>query len=393
MDSRQAHANSYGADILRGVAILMVVVYHAFGPNWGYFVPWSDWLRDFSASPSRALLWCYPITFGWVGVPLFFVISGFCIHYSFLRATRFDARHFFWRRFWRIYPTYIAALLVFTLLLPGGIRSGQNTFQFVSHALFFHNASSETFFGISGSFWSIAVEVQLYLLFPLLLFVRARVGLPLSMAVLFVVGCCCRLVILWNGSLADHLITPSWTSPLMTWFDWSLGAFVAERFAAGQRAFGRPATWLVALIPLFVASTLVKPLTLFSFTLASAASAVVLDVALQVEWRRGAIVRSLALVGAISYSMYLWHQPLLAPLVSAMSGWTGSTVVAWLALGPIIFALSWLSYVVLERPGIIVGRAVWQILPGDAVPQSTAAPSEVRPGQTGPASEVEKMAA
>src|SRR4029450_9729792 len=65
VESDRTRADTIGADILRGFAILMVVAFHAFGPTWGYYVPWSGWVRDFSAAPSQAILWMYPITFGW----------------------------------------------------------------------------------------------------------------------------------------------------------------------------------------------------------------------------------------------------------------------------------------------------------------------------------------
>jgi peptidoglycan/LPS O-acetylase OafA/YrhL len=107
-------------------------------------------------------------------VPLFFVISGFCIHYSFLRSGEFNGRQFFWRRFWRIYPAYIVAVLIFSITKPAAIWPPMSSLQVVSHVLFFHNVTFETFFGINSSFWSIAVEVQLYLLFPVLLLMAAQ---------------------------------------------------------------------------------------------------------------------------------------------------------------------------------------------------------------------------
>lgn len=364
MSPHLAQGNTRGADILRGVAILMVVAYHAFGPTWGYYLPWSGWTRDFSAAPSQALLWCYPITFGWAGVSLFFVISGFCIHSSYLRSGRFEAVNFYWRRTWRIWPAYLAALLAFTFLLAVNLSTKTGRLHFLSHAFFFHNAKNDTFFGINPSFWSIAVEVQLYWLFPLLLLLRDKLGLTKAMAVLFAVGCAWRVGVLWLAPMPEHIITAAWTCPLMTWFDWSLGVFVAERFWNGRRAFERPALWLAGLIPLLVASSLYKPLTIFSFMLASAASAVVLDVALYLPWRQGRIVGFVAFVGTISYSIYLWHQPLLAPLISTMTRWSGSAIAAWLALGPIILIISWLSFVLLERPGIAAGRWLWNTFPG-----------------------------
>jgi peptidoglycan/LPS O-acetylase OafA/YrhL len=145
----------------------------------------------------------------------------------------------------------------------------------------------------------------------------------------------------------------------MTWFDWSLGALVAERFVIGQRSFRWPAAWLMGLSALFVASTLYKPLTAFGFMLAAAIAAVALDVALHVSWRRSGLVRFLSFVGVISYSIYLFHQPLITPLLSGVTELTGSSVVAWVTLLPELLLVSWLSFLLFERPGISIGRWLW----------------------------------
>src|SRR5580698_10110157 len=74
-----------GADVLRGVAILAVFVYHATLRAW----PWNGWWRDFHHVPGATTRASYRLSFGWAGVALFFVLSGFCIHVSFLRARQF----------------------------------------------------------------------------------------------------------------------------------------------------------------------------------------------------------------------------------------------------------------------------------------------------------------
>jgi peptidoglycan/LPS O-acetylase OafA/YrhL len=95
MESERIRPSTLGIDVLRGVAILLVVAYHSLGPVWGWYVPWSGWTRDFSGLSSFSALFFYLMSLGWVGVPLFFVISGFCIHYSFLRSPGFSAGQFF----------------------------------------------------------------------------------------------------------------------------------------------------------------------------------------------------------------------------------------------------------------------------------------------------------
>lgn len=103
-------SKSHGADILRGIAIAMVVIYHACGPVHGYYLPWIGNFRDFKSPPSNSFYWLYPVTFGWTGVALFFVISGFCIHLSFLRARHFEISNFF-----------LAAILAYLPRVFGGL--------------------------------------------------------------------------------------------------------------------------------------------------------------------------------------------------------------------------------------------------------------------------------
>ncbi len=351
-----------GADILRGLAILMVVVYHAFGPTYGFCLPWNGWTRDFAASPSPQLFWFYPVTFGWCGVALFFVLSGFCIHLSYLRSAPFVLSHFFWRRFWRIYPAYLLALLTFTVINRVNPASASGARQIVSHLLLVQNFSEETFFGINPSFWSIAVEVQLYLLFPILIYIRSRIGIGGCLLVTFALGMIWRVVAVSVWGIPDLHVAPAFSSPLMTWFDWTLGAYVAERFFKGERAITRGWIGFTILIPLFVVSTFYKPLTSFSFSLAAAISAIALDAALQVRWRPGLWVTGLSFIGTISYSVYLWHQPRLLDAAFRLKRLVGSPSAAWLGVAVLLIGGSWLSFRLFELPAIDAGKVLWRRL-------------------------------
>jgi peptidoglycan/LPS O-acetylase OafA/YrhL len=156
--------------------------------------------------------------------------------------------------------------------------------------------------------------------------------------------------------LPDLHIHWAWASPLATWFDWGLGALVAERFHQGRTTFRRPWLWLAVLGPVFVASTLYKPFTVFSFTLAAAVSAILLDSALWHPWRGGWWMRGLAFLGTISYSLYLWHQPAIPSIVKRIH-----PLVAWPPATCVVVALllagvAWVSYWVVERPGIAIGH-------------------------------------
>src|SRR5215469_5032900 len=106
MDNSNRHVEIL--DYVRALAILLVLSFHALGSAFEYeALPWNGWIRDFSVPLSYIFL--LPFSFGGVGVALFFVVSGFCIHLSFQRQGR-DWRSFWIRRFFRIYPAYLAAM-------------------------------------------------------------------------------------------------------------------------------------------------------------------------------------------------------------------------------------------------------------------------------------------
>jgi peptidoglycan/LPS O-acetylase OafA/YrhL len=359
LDSSRNEEHFLGADILRGIAILSVVLYHAFGRLYGFYLPWNGYWRDFHNSPNPQLVFFYPVSFGWAGVALFFVLSGFCIHTSFLRSRRFTNAQFFWQRFWRIYPAYLLAMVAFAcmgrlkLASPGGLK------QLLSHVLLIHNFHPSSLHGINPSFWSIATEVQLYLLFPLLLLLRRRWGMGACLAVTFAAGLAGRgmAVALWG--LPEHVISPAFSWPITTWFDWTLGAYVAERALQQKNAFGRHALWLALIVPAFVLSTLCKPLTIFSFTLAATGSAVVLDLMVRARFRGNFVLTGLAFVGLISYSLYLWHQPLLSRFPVWFGRLAAPPWAASIATPLAIGLLSWVSYRFIERQGSKLGKALW----------------------------------
>src|SRR4029077_9150703 len=84
----------------------------------------------------------FPFHIGWTALPIFFVVSGFCIHLTYSQQRQPDLRSFYVRRFFRIYPPYLLALLVFTFFYPlTRIPLTKLTYwgQFVTHLLLCHN--------------------------------------------------------------------------------------------------------------------------------------------------------------------------------------------------------------------------------------------------------------
>ncbi len=364
-------------DYTRAVAVISVLLFHTLGSAFGAEdLPWDGWVRSFSVLPSFLCL--LPFSFGQAGVAIFFVVSGFCIHLSFKQQGA-DWRSFWIRRFWRIYPAYIAATAFAVLFLTTNSRlslPGSSIWpQLATHAFLVHNFSPDTFMGINGSFWSLAIEAQLYLLYPLLLLMVGKFGWRRTMVML----ACCEFLIRGVDGTVQTLGTGntvcghiSWllaASPLGYWFSWTLGARLADSFLKNE-----PLPF--AQIPLFpwviltVLSYFMRPTLSFLFVLSAIVTAIAISRLLG-RVRHGADAAApgffpslLGKIGLWSYSIYLMHQPLLNALSvflnnaipgqyrpSAAAGFWYFTA-GWL----IVIPISGLWYHVFELPGIAVGK-------------------------------------
>lgn len=315
-----------GIDALRGIAALGVVFYHAV--EQGKNLP--DNLLQY---PIRLVQ--FASSFGYVGVFLFFVISGFCIHLQWARSkaarTTPDIRFgpFWKRRIRRLYPPYIITLLLFLLLTA--VTAGINLTHFfiydvVMHLLMLHNLDPSTCYTINGVFWTLAVEEQLYLAYFLLLFMRVRWGWGVTIAI------CLSARLGWM--LLAHVVwlktgfgIPVPESAAVHWFTWALGALGVEVMFGLVRLRGwsrdlRLATVLIvaasalsSYLPVISKDTLlhnsgwflIHPLWGLGFFIVVNRMVLAED-----SWLRQARLPSLVSVfstlGVFSYSIYLTHE-------------------------------------------------------------------------------------
>jgi len=361
-------------DGLRGLAAFAVFLLHAYTTATdGDQLPWRGWVRDVGSLSSAPYL--LPLTYGGCGVPMFFVISGFCIHLSHRRDPRAGWAEFWRRRFWRIYPPYALAVLVFFFVWPWGTFVGWSTperqEQLWSHLLLAHNFSPRTIYGITGPLWSIAVEMQLYAIYPLLLMLVARVGWRhalIAAAALEVAGCYSDpLALRLLESRAPYLISQS---PFRFWASWSLGAYLAQCHLGGQRsALSRvrfDAMLFIALVvPLF------RPTEPLGFLACALATAVAMDRLVSGAWSppagpRGSVLwKHVSFLGMVSYSFYLLHQPMigltdrvLSLLVPGMTLSSTLKVFVMFVWYPVVLLLSFGCFKWIETPAANYGRRV-----------------------------------
>ena len=179
-----------GLDGVRGLAALFVVVNHVF-------------LRAFPGYPvDRAPFWAAWFIYGRFAVVVFIVLSGFSLALSPARhGWRLDGvSRFARRRAWRILPPYWAALVfslavAWLLVSPPGQGSPDRSSVIVTGLLVQNLVGAPS---PNRAFWSIAVEAQLYVLFPLLLLMVRRRGAILMVAAV-------TLVVAMVGIVGPHV--------------------------------------------------------------------------------------------------------------------------------------------------------------------------------------------
>jgi len=183
-------------DGLRGIAILWVLAFH---------LSWLTALQLRLSLSSHTVDLTYLLRSGWLGVELFFFISGFCIFYPYTQH-RFGYRprqtvsDFALRRAFKIFPSYYLSLVVVIVLGPFLFFPSRNIFwQAISHVFFAFNFSSATTTALNGVLWSLAIEVQFYVLFPLICLAFER-----SAAVTFVaMSAIAVLYRFWSSACCD----------------------------------------------------------------------------------------------------------------------------------------------------------------------------------------------
>jgi peptidoglycan/LPS O-acetylase OafA/YrhL len=328
----------YRAEIdgLRAIAVISVILFHA-----GFNL----------------------LSGGYVGVDIFFVISGYLITTIILddiEKGKFSLSNFYERRARRILPALFCVVLASTvaaylLLLPSQlIAFGKSVVSipvFLSNLLFW---SERGYFGEATELkplvhtWSLSVEEQFYIVFPPLLFLTYKYIKTKLVAVL-VIACAASLALSWYVTKV-HFETAFYLPFTRAW-ELLVGALVVmaeRRFSTQCVTYGRNASLLGAGLigysavfytadTVFPGVAAVLPVVGTALILLSSSSSDLIH--------RLLAQRPLVYVGLASYSLYLWHQPIFAFMrqMELQKNWMPAGIA-------LTAAISAISYIFIEKP-------------------------------------------
>ena len=353
----------YRADIdgLRAIAVLAVVTYHAF----------PDFFRG-----------------GFIGVDIFFVISGFLIStiiFNDIGKKKFSFANFYLRRIRRIFPAFI--IVLFACLLFGWfVLTGEEYTQLGKHAIAGAGfISNLVYWSEAGYFdnaadtkpllhlWSLGVEEQFYILWPLMLWIAWKIKFNFLALILLVASSSFILgIYVVNKDLVSAFYSPQtrfWellAGAVLAWLFYESGknnifdsmGFLNKKNPALLKSFIITVTEFADALSFFGLILLFSGFWGIShhlkfpgvWALMPVLGCLAIIAAGPNAWVNHKILSNKAIVfiGLISFPLYLWHWPLLS-FARIISGAAPSTSVKLLIVALSIL-LSWLTYKLIERP-------------------------------------------
>ncbi len=354
-------------DGYRGIACLLVVFYHQ-AQNIGIW-PFKLW--------------------GFTGVHLFFILSGFLLGRPYIRALLYktafpSAKEFYLRRFVRIYPPYIIAMLTFVALRVATKSNVPNAENIGTHfALIFNYFDKHFFFSINPVLWSLAIEAQFYIILPVFALVcrKAGFGALQSIALLFGFGVVARSCEVFFFAPTHNIAVDVRFVSIFSFLD--LFAFgmllvlIQEKMRTSN-GNGVPSPFYLKTAPLVFGGLaltvlanlwcslsaqgdwLTSPNATFSIlfpVLLCAGFTCLLGASVLDGWAERVFSwKPLVLLGAVSYSIYLYHigvQVVVGSILPRITGpmyWGAAALSSAFISLPLVLLLSFIMYRLVEKP-------------------------------------------
>jgi peptidoglycan/LPS O-acetylase OafA/YrhL len=388
-------------DGVRAIACFSVIFYHIH-----YFLSHSFDLYTIFGQLAAAIAMA-----GWSGVTLFFVLSGFLLFMPYARSLLFvstwpSTRTFYLRRALRILPGYYISLCLLILFAHPEYLQVDHLGRLALFMTFLMDSTPQTYQQINGPFWTLAIEWQYYMLLPLMVLgfsLLVRRGKTPVQRCWLVVACilgllCWGLVtryigIYYMGHPSESILVPRSVFNVFLWLTYGVSGKYYEDFAIGMllstlyiasygaapaskisKVLSRYQSWFWGagiLILFFMAVWSVYPalsflnpligahaeLTELGFAVGFAACIMALLFGTE-ERQRFFTWSPMRWFGGISYSLYIWHVPILLFFMSMVLGnlpklhFLATYSLYWLCVILLIVPFSYLFYCLVEAPWI-----------------------------------------
>lgn len=342
-DKRWRLGHRRGLDGLRGVAILLVMADHS-----GIGI----------ASGA-----------GHQGVTVFFVLSGFLITTLLLEEHallgQVSLRRFYWRRALRLLPALVALLGVAAVILGLAGRTGEIAGDMIPALFYFMNwtTAAGNNPGLLSHLWSLSIEEQFYLVWPVVLIgllavSRGRMAWVAGLLIGVILVAVLLRVVLWVGPAANYRVTVG-TDTRMDAL--AIGCLVALAFAT------RPITvppWAMAVLAASIPTTLWltndESMAKVGLAITAVAAAGLVAGAATGAGGRVLASRPLMYLGIISYGLYLWHRPLMRAFTDSGLGGEPWAVAVMFALS---IGLAFVSRRFVEDPFLALKNRYFSAAP------------------------------
>jgi peptidoglycan/LPS O-acetylase OafA/YrhL len=353
-------------DSLRGFAAIYVLIHHCRWLLWeGYEKGYLQHPGTYSFLNKLQLYFFSCFKFGNEAVLFFFVLSGFVIHYSVSRRIEKDGQFkvgdYFIKRFRRIYPPLVIAILVTFVLDTAGMKwqlpiyfsntpypsINQNIHPDLSLTtllgnLFFVQKIYTPVWGTNGALWSLLYEWWFYMLYIPLLFLFRKNKYLVTGAV----------VLVWFLNLAYGSVLPVLVYKVLNLFIiWFAGMLLAEVLLSEAFSLKAAGAFLLLIIVGVAAGNF--PL-LGKEIILTVVISVLLFVILTTNWFNFLKRKIFAKLGAMSYTLYAVHMPIVCIISGfVMKAYNGYLPSHFLFIWPAIIvslAVSWVLHLVGEKP-------------------------------------------
>jgi len=295
-------------------------------------------------------------------VPLFFLISGYCIHLSniiYLKKNQnLPLKKYYIKRLLRIYPPYILALL-FSIIVNHMTTASVNPSltDVIIHVFVLQGFFQSSFNSINVVLWTISIELAFYLIYPIFYYLRSRYSLNLALLFSFTISSSC---IIGYYLKTDLYYAAQKYFVLNLWFAWCCGAYLADKKTFSNNDLTKP---LYKLIYLFIVLFFVLSLNFnypalsiiyyqFDILIWTGPLLFLISKEHWFEINQVLFIRVITYIGLSSYSLYLLHEPLIYLknfLVHKYIPVRFQFAFICAGFGLVPF-LAWLNYIIVERP-------------------------------------------